>query len=63
MDLQRWYWWMLPATIAFGFAWSWVLLCVIPPRCTAREWLRAWKGVPGLPVLALAAVRRRLRPR
>jgi hypothetical protein len=56
----NWYWWTIPAGIGIGVPWSWVLMCVIPPRVTTRQWLRAWGGTPRLPVLLAAALARRL---
>lgn len=43
MNWHRWYWWTWPAGIAIGLLWSFMLMCVIPPRQTAGDWLRGWK--------------------
>ena len=53
-------WWTIPAGVAIGVPYSWVLMCLIPPRITTREWVRAWRDSPQLPGLLLAALARRL---
>ena len=50
MNWHHWYWWTWPAGIAIGIAWSFVLMCLIPPRITARDWLRTWKTLALWPV-------------
>jgi hypothetical protein len=55
MNWHHWYWWTWPAGIAIGFAWSFVLMCVIPPRMPIREYLRGW---PALFLLVARMVKR-----
>ena len=45
VNWHHWYWWTWPAGIAIGLAWSFVLMCVIPPRISPGEYFRNWKGL------------------